>query len=228
MGVGHQVVIEMHKKNNNEHNYATNSNRATTTTAMGSNMGSNSIRSNSNQSTNVEAVTNQSTNAEAVTTKSNRSCNVQAAASNTQSGTASSVDNNTDNTFTHPYTLDSLLWSNEEDSNTTINNNVQSQSLHPLNCYDDAYTDGDESAMDRLLHLMDNNLDEAEQLLGYRVDNVDDLLRLLEERETDSKSINMEVKTNERLPCIPKRNERLTAQSFAILFHSSSVYDFGI
>ena len=172
-------------QNNNGRNSATNNNRATASTSLGSNMGSNlgsnSIRSNSNRTANVRAVTN-----------SNQSSNGQAsAANNIQSRAASSVDNNnnnnnnnnTDNTYTHPCTLESLLWSNE-DSNTTSNSNVKS-SQHPLDCYDDPDIDGDDSDMVRLCQLMDNHFEEAEQLLGHRVDNVHDLLRLLEERETN-------------------------------------------
>jgi len=171
-------------QNNNGRNSATNNNRSNASTAMGSNLGSNfgsnSLRSNSNQTANVAAVTN-----------SNQSSNGQASVA-TKSHTASSVDSNNstttttttttnNNTYTHPCTLESLLWSSE-DSNTSSNSHAKSQSQLPLDCYDDPDIDGDDSAMDRLCQLMNNHFEEAEQLLGHRVDNVDDLLRLLEER----------------------------------------------
>ena len=95
------------------------------------------------------------------------------------------------NGYSQQHTLQSMLWSNTATAavNTTTNNNNQTQPQ-----LDDMFSEsadidtncqiGDDSQIDMLVGLM-NNLDEAEQMLGYDVDNPEELIDLLLSQSQD-------------------------------------------
>lgn len=152
---------------NNKQNYATSNNNTVST--MGTNRRSNT------ESTSVQA----------------GSTNLNHHSLGTSS-VAASTSTNTNSNYSHPHTLSSLLWSGN--NTTAVNINSQAQAQPQLNCYGQAgggieedesnmYDIGDETALDQILHRLDH-VDEAEQLLGYNISDPEDLLQLLQERET--------------------------------------------
>ena len=86
----------------------------------------------------------------------------------------------------HPHTLQSMLWSNTDDGSGTNNNQSQPQLIdtygESVDINDVNYQIGNDDDIDQLVELM-NNLDEAEQVLGY--DNPENVIEFLLNQSQD-------------------------------------------
>ena len=86
----------------------------------------------------------------------------------------------------HPHTLQSMLWSNTDDGSGTNNNQSQPQLIdtygESVDINDVNYQIGNDDDIDQLVELI-NNLDEAEQVLGY--DNPENVIQFLLNQSQD-------------------------------------------